>query len=81
MKTLWTYIEEKNWKRETKYRAFTWIFAALAACIGFCVWMILRRWVLSTWDWMVCFLIYPVILSWFAVFLYSCRHTFRDKQN
>ena len=78
MKNLWTYIENKNWHADTKYRVALLIFGTLYALAGFAVWLIIRIWALSTWDWMVCFLGYPVVISWFVVLFYSCNHDFHD---
>lgn len=78
MKNLWTYIEKKKWLADTKYRVALLILGTLYALAGFAAWLIIRIWALSTWDWMVCFLGYPVVISWFVVFLYSCNHDFHD---
>ena len=78
MKRLWKYLDGKNWKMTTKFRAAMWIVGTVFALVGFCIWLIIRVWVLSTWDWMICFIGYPFILSLFVVFLYSCRHDFHD---
>ena len=78
MKNIWAYIERKKWHAGTKYRVALLILGTLYALVGLAVWLIIRIWALSTWDWMVCFLGYPVIISWFVVFLYSCNHDFHD---
>lgn len=78
MKYLWTYIDEKNWRAETKFQVTLFILGILFALIGLVVWLVIRTWILSTWDWMICFIGYPIVLSWFFVFLYSCNHDFHD---
>lgn len=78
MKILWTYIEKKKWNAETKHRVALLILGTIYALAGFAVWLVIRIWALSTWDWMVCFVGYPVAISWFVVFLYSCKHGFHD---
>lgn len=78
MKNLWTYIENKNWHADTKYRVALLILGTLFALAGLALWLIIRIWALSTWDWMVCFIGYPVVISWFVVLLYSCNHDFHD---
>lgn len=78
MKKLWAYIDGKSWKEATKYRAALWILGIMSALAGFTVWMIVRTWVLSTPEWMICFIGYPVVISWYVVFFYSCRHSFHN---
>ena len=78
MKNLWTYIDKKKWHADTKYRVALLILGTLYALAGFAVWLIIRIWALSTWDWMVCFLGYPVVISWFVVFFFSFIHDFHD---
>ena len=62
MKNLWTYIEKKKWHADTKYRVALLILGTLFALAGLALWLIIRIWALSTWDWM----------------LYSCNHDFHD---
>ena len=38
MKNLWTYIENKNWHADTKYRVALLILGTLYALAGFAVW-------------------------------------------
>lgn len=78
MKSLWTYIEKKKWRADKKYRAALLLFGSVFALIGFALWLIVRIWALSTWDWMVCFVGYPIAASWLAVFFYSNDHAFHD---
>ncbi len=78
MKRLWTYIEGKNWRTETKYRFALLIVETVFALVGLAVWLIIRIWALSTWDWMVCFIGYPIVISWFYVFLYGYNHDFHN---
>lgn len=80
MGTLWKYIENKNWDTETKYKALLLILAVLSAAAGFIIWLIIRPRMLATVDWMLCFAGYPVFISWFAAFFYSCRHDFTGKK-
>ncbi len=79
MKKLWTYIDEKPWSEKTKYRAIILIVSFISGTAGFFIWLMIRTWALSTWDWMLCFILWPVIISWPAVFLYSCRNRFHNK--
>ena len=66
MKNLWTYIENKNWHADTKYRVALLILGTLYALAGFAVWLIIRIWALSTWDWMVCFLGFVIMIFMMA---------------
>lgn len=78
MKRLWTYIDGKNWRMETKYRAALLIVGAVFVLSGLAVRSIIRIWALSTWEWMACFVGYPFVISRVVVYLYMCRHDFHD---
>lgn len=78
MKHIWTYIDTRNWKAASKYRAVMMIFGTLSAALGFALWLMIRSFMLSTWDWMLCFIGYPIIFSGLAIFFYSCNHAFHD---
>ena len=80
MNHLWTYIDHKNWHEETKYRIALLLLGILFALIGFAIWLVIRIWILSSWDWMLCFIGYPIVISWLVVFFYSCRHGFHDRK-
>lgn len=78
MKTLWTYIDSKDWQAESKYRFTLTILGILFALAGLILWLIIRPWILSTLDWMLCFIGYPIVISWFVVVIYSFRHDFHS---
>ena len=78
MKNLWTYIENKSWTAATKYKITLLLLSIAAALAGMIVWLLLRTWILSTLDWLICLAGYPVIFSWLFVFFYSCRHDYHD---
>ncbi len=78
MKSLWTFLEEKNWKASSKFRAFLLIEALIFGLIGFAVWGVVQFFALSSIDWMICFIGYPVIASWFIVFVYTMNRDFSD---
>ncbi len=78
MKNLWTFIDKKDWSEKTKYKAVSLILGILSALAGLVLWLLIRKWVLSGWDWMICFVGYSAVLSWFAVFFYSCGHDFHN---
>ena len=78
MNTLWTYIDDKKWRAKTKYNVILLILGSLFGLAGFCVWLVVRNWAFSTIDWMLCFIGVPVLVSWYIVVFYSCRHVFSD---
>ena len=78
MNRLWRYIENKDWNTETKYKFLLLIIGVLSAVAGFITWLLIRPEMFATVDWMLCFIGYPVFISWFIVFFYSCRHDFHD---
>ena len=78
MKHLWAYIENKNIEEKSKYRSALFIFSIIFAIAGFIVWLIVRTWILSSIDWMICFIGYFVVAAWVVVFIYAGRHAFHD---
>jgi len=78
MKYLWSYIEEKNWTAEKKRRAAMQLLALFYGLAGLALWLIVRSWALSSWDWMVCFIGYPVMLSIPVFFLYFGSNPFHN---
>lgn len=78
MKNLWTWIDNKAWKATTKFKAALLILGILYALAGFSVWLVISIWMLSTPDWMLCFIGYPVVVSWFTVYFYFLRHGFHN---
>lgn len=69
MGKLWKYIKEKEWSEETKYLISVLIYGLISALVGFVVWLVLRKWVLDSWEWMFCFIGYPAVAAWIVVFL------------
>ena len=78
MSYLWNYLDRKKWTAAGKYRAALWAAGLLAGLAGFLLWSIVRIRAMDTWEWMICFVGHPVIISWFAVFFYSCKHDFHN---
>ncbi len=78
MNRLWNFIDHKNWPVRTKYTAACVILGTLSAFAGFALWSIVRIWVLNSWDWMFCFIGYPVVISIFALVFYAGSHDFHD---
>ena len=78
MQKLWTYIEGKMWRAKKKYALAFLIPGALFALTGLIAWVIIRNWALSSMDWMVCFIGYPIVISSLIVFLYAGSHRFHN---
>ena len=78
---LWDHIEQLNLKAENKFRLFRATLEIPAGLIGLLLWFFIRIWCLETLDWMICFIGYPIIITWFIAVFYSCRHDFRDGKN
>lgn len=78
MKYIWNNIEDKNWKAATKYKAILLFLGIIFGSMGLILWGFVQIWAFKTLDWMVCFIGYPVIMSWFVVLYYSCNHDFHD---
>ncbi len=76
MKQLWQWIERKSWKRNSKYQVFTLLCALISAMLGLILWGLISPFAFSSLDWMICFLGYPVVCSFFLVFFYASRHPF-----
>lgn len=78
MKQLWKFIDKKNWTAKRKIAAAFMIIGTLAALAGLAVWLGIRNMVLTSPKWCICFMGYPVMVSWFAVYLYYCNHVFHE---
>ncbi len=78
MKRLWQYLDQKQWSAKTKYKAAFFLLAVRYALTGFFAWLIIRQWALSTWDWMICFIGYPVCIAFFVVAVYGGNHCFHN---
>lgn len=78
MNALWTYVDSKDWSGNKKSAVVLSILGIIFALTGFIVWLVISPWTLSTPDWMICFIGYPVYFSWIIAFLYSCRHEFQN---
>ncbi len=78
MNRLWNYIDHKKWAVRTKYAAAILALGTISAFAGFALWSIVRIWALGSWDWMLCFIGYPVVISIFAFVFYAGSHDFHD---
>lgn len=76
MLKIWSRIDEMKIKCENKYRLTFFVFSVLASVFGALVWLLIGQRILTGLDNAVCFVGYPVVLSWLFVFIYACRHSF-----
>ncbi len=78
MKRLWNYVDQKHWSQKTKFKFAFLVLGTISAIAGFLAWLIIRFWALSTWDWMVCFIGYPVCIAFFVTAVYGGNHGFHN---
>ena len=78
LRSLWNRIDHISIKPESKCLLFRIALEIPSGLAGLLLWLILRSWCLKTWDWMVCFVGYPVIAAWFFAVLFCWRHEFRN---
>lgn len=78
MKYIWRYLDSKKWYAQNKYRACCAVLSVLSATIGLLVWLIIRNWLLTTPELLICLIGYPVVISWFVLYIYSWNHDFHD---
>lgn len=78
MKTIWSFIEAKNWLAEKKYRAVAVILTVISAAAGLAAGILFHFLFRSSMEWMLCFAGYPVAAAWVYLFFYSCMHRFHD---
>lgn len=75
---LWKRIDKKNITEVAKYKLILFILSLIYGAIGLLAWLAVRLIALKTLDWLVCFIGYPVVLSWGVVLYYSFTHNFHD---
>ncbi|MCR5580693.1 MAG: hypothetical protein K6F66_03810 [Pseudobutyrivibrio sp.] len=78
MRGFWNYVDRKNWLARTKYVVAIIVICTLFAAVGLGLWFIIKDYALSTIDWMICFICYPIVISYIGVFIYGCNHEFHD---
>ena len=78
MKSLWNYIDQKNWTEGSKYRITLIILSILFSTAGLLTWLVIRIWALQTFDWMLCFVGYPILIAILVLFFYSINHQYHD---
>ncbi len=77
MKSLWNYIENKNWKAETKYFAALAAVMTLSGLAGLAVWVVLHALFATAPVFIFCFIGYPAVISCYIAILYLFRHEFQ----
>ena len=78
MKGLWIYIDEMNRKAVTKIKIAWLVYGMLAGLAGLAVWLLVSSFSSITAEWSLCFIGFPVIISYFAVLLYATKKEFHD---
>ena len=78
MKKLWNRVDGLNLKAGKKLRLFRLTLEFSSALLGLLIWLLIQNRILNTWDWLICFIGYPVMITWIASMLYSCNHDFHD---
>lgn len=81
MKYLWDYFEKKNWMAATKYKALLWLLSILFGVAGALIWGVVQIRALKTVDWLICFIGYPVVFSWYLVVFYGFNHNFHNRKD
>ena len=77
---LWKNINAQHWAAEKKCAVFVWAVSLLSVLLGLGLWRVVSFFMLGSPDWMAVFAGLPVLGSWVAVFLYTCRHPFCEKR-
>ena len=77
---LWKNINAQHWAAEKKCAVFVWAVSVLAGLLGLGLWRVVSFFMLGSPEWMAVFGGLPVLGSWVAVFLYTCRHPFCEKK-
>lgn len=77
MTRLWIAINGLNVMRQTKRKLYLSTLTLINMLIGGTVWLLLGRFLLSTIDWLLCFMGYPAIFAGFiGGILYLYNHEF-----
>ena len=76
MKKLWNMTERMSLTADRKLLMFRLICEAISASAGVLVWLILRIWILDSWQWLLCFAGYPAVIARFSASVYCLNHEF-----
>lgn len=75
MSRLWKWVDNKNFSYDAKVKLFLAINCLKYCFLGFVLWMVVSHFVLSTYDWALCFIGYPgFFIGYIGGFIYLCRH-------
>lgn len=80
LKIFYSQIDRLPLGARQKFLLFFLLTGILLSLCGLFAWLIIRRWALNSWDWLICFLGYPFIIAWFAVYLHTLNSDFHDGQ-
>lgn len=75
---IWMYFNRKNWQAYNKFRLFRISLEIIFGIAGLLIWLVVQNRTLKTWDWMLCFIGGPIVISWFVALLYHNYHSFYD---
>ena len=78
MRHLWAYLDKKNWQAQSKFKIASLILAVAGAIIGFLLYSVVLRYFLPQTEWFLFFIMFPMVLSWFIAFFYSCKTDFHE---
>lgn len=59
MSGLWEWMNGKNFSKEGKVIGFLLINCLKYSALGLGLWLIVSRFALTTYDWAICFTLYP----------------------
>jgi len=78
MKSLWDQIDRFDLSVKAKLRIAFLFQGIIYAIGGFLAWSLISHWAFASTDWLICFVGYPVIASFFITAVYSCLHKFSE---
>ena len=78
MKHIFNWIDTMDFQENTKLHLAFWFVCSIAGLSGAALWYIVQLWYLRSWDWLICFIGYPAVISWIVVLLYSYTHSFHN---
>ena len=77
-KRMYLKIDRLPWTSQSKFNLSFFLTGILFSLCSVMIWLIIRRWALDSWDWMLCFMGYPFIIAWFTVLLLTCSNDFHN---
>lgn len=77
MRILWNFVYSRNLKNLAKNRLFIFLCIVYTALFGALIWLLVGRFFLPGFIWLVCFMGYPAMLwGLFGGSLYLATHGF-----